>query len=173
MTTQPDRLPLDDLTSDALDALYADLDRYEVVVGDLNEANIGLQRQAARAEATVARVRQAVDAGPGRVLLRPPHPRRTQPAAGPVRVRATRPRPMPAVPHRQLQPPLRLRVPAGRHKGDRMIRPITVRLAPETSRLLRLYRGQQPATVLGRAMRMLAQADGHLDAAGNIKQQRP
>ncbi|WP_406190159.1 hypothetical protein OH791_33585 [Streptomyces anulatus] len=54
-----------------------------------------------------------------------------------------------------------------------MIRPITVRLALDTSRLLRLYRGQQPATVLGRAMRMLAQADGHLDAAGNIKQQRP
>lgn len=100
MTTQPDRIPLDDLTSDALDQLYADLDRVrnawqesrarwwkanarideldarvreleaevhryeEVVVGELNEANTGLQRQAARAEATVARVRQAVDAGP-------------------------------------------------------------------------------------------------------------
>ncbi|MGW3298448.1 hypothetical protein [Streptomyces rubiginosohelvolus] len=36
----------------------------EKVVGDLNEANTGLQRQAARAEATVARVRQTVDAGP-------------------------------------------------------------------------------------------------------------
>ncbi|MGW1154514.1 hypothetical protein ACWD45_24920 [Streptomyces rubiginosohelvolus] len=45
--------------------LEADLHRYEeVVVGDLNEANIGLQRQAAHAEATVTRVRQAVDAGP-------------------------------------------------------------------------------------------------------------
>lgn len=54
-----------------------------------------------------------------------------------------------------------------------MIRPITVRLDPATSRLLRLYRGQPPATVLGRAMRMLAQADGHLDPAGNIKQRRP
>lgn len=43
----------------------ADLHRYEeVLVGDLNEANIGLQRQAARAEVIVARVRQAVDAGP-------------------------------------------------------------------------------------------------------------
>ncbi|WP_103512942.1 hypothetical protein [Streptomyces sp. SM13] len=45
--------------------LEAEVAHYEeVVVGDLNEANIGLQRQAARAEATVARVRQAVDAGP-------------------------------------------------------------------------------------------------------------
>ncbi|MFD3999899.1 hypothetical protein [Streptomyces rubiginosohelvolus] len=45
--------------------LKVDLHRYEeVVVGDLNEANIALQRQAARAEAAVARVRQAVDAGP-------------------------------------------------------------------------------------------------------------
>lgn len=97
--TQP-RIPLDDLTSDALDALYERLDRVrnawqesrarwwkanarideldarvreleaenaryeEVVVGDLNEANTGLQRQAARAEAAVARVRQAVNAGP-------------------------------------------------------------------------------------------------------------
>ncbi|MFD5208447.1 hypothetical protein ACFWNF_16155 [Streptomyces anulatus] len=54
-----------------------------------------------------------------------------------------------------------------------MIRPLTVRLDPATSRLLRLYRGQQPAAVLGRAMRMLAQADGHLDPAGNIKSRRP
>ncbi|MEU2403370.1 hypothetical protein ABZ609_03455 [Streptomyces rubiginosohelvolus] len=45
--------------------LEAEVAHYEeVVVGDLNEANIGLQRQAARAEATVTRVRQAVDAGP-------------------------------------------------------------------------------------------------------------
>lgn len=54
-----------------------------------------------------------------------------------------------------------------------MIRPITVRLDPPTSRLLRLYRGQAPATVLHRAMQLLATADGHLDPAGNIKQQRP
>jgi hypothetical protein len=54
-----------------------------------------------------------------------------------------------------------------------MIRPLTVRLDPATSRLLRLYRGQKPATVLGREMRLLAQADGHLDSAGNVKQQRP
>ncbi|MEU3432323.1 hypothetical protein [Streptomyces sp. NPDC006863] len=45
--------------------LEADNARYEeVVVGELNEANTSLQRQAARAEANVARVRQAVDAGP-------------------------------------------------------------------------------------------------------------
>lgn len=45
--------------------LEAENARYEeVVVGDLNEANTSLQRQAARAEATVARVRQTVDAGP-------------------------------------------------------------------------------------------------------------
>ncbi|NUV65697.1 hypothetical protein G6W57_01025 [Streptomyces sp. CAI-121] len=53
-----------------------------------------------------------------------------------------------------------------------MIRPLTVRLTPDTSRLLRLYRGQAPATVLARAMRLLATADGHLDPAGNVKQQR-
>ncbi|MEI5032453.1 hypothetical protein RB201_04435 [Streptomyces sp. S1A(2023)] len=54
-----------------------------------------------------------------------------------------------------------------------MIRPLTVRLDPATSRLLRLYRGQSPAEVIGRAVRMLATADGHLDPAGNVKQQRP
>lgn len=63
--------------------LEAENARYEdVVVGDLNEANIGLQRQAARAEATVARVRQTVDAGPVgsccahliRAALNPPAP---------------------------------------------------------------------------------------------------
>ncbi|MFJ6143097.1 hypothetical protein ACIQH7_05830 [Streptomyces anulatus] len=47
MTDQP-RIALDDLTSDALDALYDDLDRYEEVVGELNEANTGLQREVAR-----------------------------------------------------------------------------------------------------------------------------
>ncbi|MFE0692873.1 hypothetical protein [Streptomyces sp. NPDC058869] len=54
-----------------------------------------------------------------------------------------------------------------------MIRPLTVRLTPGTSRLLRLYRGQSPATVLDRSMRLLATADGHLDSAGNIKSRRP
>ncbi|WP_406188962.1 hypothetical protein [[Kitasatospora] papulosa] len=45
-----DRIPLDDLTSDQLDQLYADLDRYEEVVGELNEANTTLQREAARGD---------------------------------------------------------------------------------------------------------------------------
>ncbi|GGS41382.1 hypothetical protein GCM10010221_45220 [Streptomyces parvus] len=54
-----------------------------------------------------------------------------------------------------------------------MIRQLTVLLTPETSRLLRLYRGQSPATVLARAVRLLATADGHLDAAGNVKPRRP
>lgn len=35
--------------------------------------------------------------------------------------------------------------------------------------LRRCYPGQVPATVLERALRMLAQADGHLDARGHIK----
>ncbi|MFF8679525.1 hypothetical protein ACF07F_16600 [Streptomyces sp. NPDC015237] len=52
-----DRIALDDLTSDQLDQLYADLDRYEEVVGELNETNTGLARRAARAEAAVARAR--------------------------------------------------------------------------------------------------------------------
>ncbi|MFE3031543.1 hypothetical protein ACFXKY_07830 [Streptomyces canus] len=53
-----DRIPLDHLTSDQLDQLYDDLDHYEEhVVGDLNEANTTLQRQAARAEAATERVR--------------------------------------------------------------------------------------------------------------------
>lgn len=54
-----------------------------------------------------------------------------------------------------------------------MIRPLTVLLTPETSRLLRLYRGQSPAAVLARAVRLLATADGHLDPAGNVKARRP
>jgi len=50
VTTQPERIPLDDLTSDQLDQLYADRDRYEEVVGELNEANTTLQREAARGD---------------------------------------------------------------------------------------------------------------------------
>ncbi|RSS92479.1 hypothetical protein EF919_18265 [Streptomyces sp. WAC02707] len=62
------RHTVDSITSDALDQLYADLDRYEEVVGELNEANTGLARQAARAEAVIARARtlhQEWDADPG------------------------------------------------------------------------------------------------------------
>ncbi|MFI7890930.1 hypothetical protein ACIFUY_06655 [Streptomyces sp. CACIS-1.16CA] len=79
MTTQPQRLhhlldrarrgvilPAEgEQLAEMVGQMEADLHRYEeVVVGDLNEANIGLQREVAQAEATVARVRQAVDAGP-------------------------------------------------------------------------------------------------------------
>lgn len=39
--------------------------------------------------------------------------------------------------------------------------------------LRRCYPGQIPATVLERALRMLATADGHLDPAGQIKTGRP
>lgn len=35
--------------------------------------------------------------------------------------------------------------------------------------LRRCYQGQQPASVLERALRMLATADGHLDPRGQIK----
>lgn len=42
----------------------------------------------------------------------------------------------------------------------------TVRLDAATTRLLRRYRGEKPADVLARAVRLLAQADGLLDAAG-------
>jgi hypothetical protein len=38
--------------------------------------------------------------------------------------------------------------------------------------LRRCYPGQVPATVMERALRMLAQADGHLDTGGRIKQGR-
>ncbi|MFJ6559929.1 hypothetical protein ACIQMV_08610 [Streptomyces sp. NPDC091412] len=66
-----DRIPLDNLTSDQLDTLYADLDRYEEVVGELNETNIELAQRAGRAEAAVARVRKATTrsfmAGPNAV----------------------------------------------------------------------------------------------------------
>jgi hypothetical protein len=38
--------------------------------------------------------------------------------------------------------------------------------------LRRCYRGQQPTLVLSRALDMLANADGHLDTGGRIKQRR-
>ncbi len=64
MTTQPQRIPLDDLTSDALDTLYEQLDRAERVARSAaRDAALALTAQLT-AEATVARVRQAVDAGP-------------------------------------------------------------------------------------------------------------
>ncbi|NUL14480.1 hypothetical protein [Streptomyces lunaelactis] len=42
----------------------------------------------------------------------------------------------------------------------------TVRLDEATTRLLRRYRGEKPTAVIARAMRLLAQADGLLDASG-------
>lgn len=42
------RIRLDDLTSDQLDALYDDLDRADEVIGELNQHNINLARRAAR-----------------------------------------------------------------------------------------------------------------------------
>lgn len=50
---------------------------------------------------------------------------------------------------------------------------IRIHLSPWCARVLRrCYPGQVPATVVERALRMLATADGHLDARGNIKNQR-
>ncbi|WP_031029998.1 MULTISPECIES: hypothetical protein [unclassified Streptomyces] len=140
MTTQPERIPLDDLTSDALDTLYDRLDLLEngarersalleeardaLEAAGINEAHGGeswprlapaieeLARRAdtsdavakgnlrhvkqlipavQQAEATLARVRQAVDAGPVgsccahliRAALNPPAaPGRSEGAAG-------------------------------------------------------------------------------------------
>ncbi|MFF2383704.1 hypothetical protein [Streptomyces sp. NPDC058108] len=45
-----------------------------------------------------------------------------------------------------------------------------VRIAPSTADILRrCYPGQLPAQVLARAVRMLADADGHLAPDGRIK----
>lgn len=38
--------------------------------------------------------------------------------------------------------------------------------------LRRCYRGENPVTVLGKGLDMLARADGHLDAGGRIKTAR-
>jgi hypothetical protein len=86
-----DRIPLDDMTSDQLDHLYADLDRYEEVLATLNETLVARSKQTARAdasasshadrantaEATLARVHayavhaiDAGDTGPGPTLGR-------------------------------------------------------------------------------------------------------
>lgn len=51
-----DRLSIDQITSDQLDELYDDLDRYEEVQGEMNERAIDLTRRAARAEAVLARI---------------------------------------------------------------------------------------------------------------------
>lgn len=48
-------------------------------------------------------------------------------------------------------------------------RPLDVRLRPEDAAILRrAYRREDPRDVLHRALRMLADADGHLDTAGHL-----
>jgi hypothetical protein len=51
-------------------------------------------------------------------------------------------------------------------------RPERRTITPLTVRLLACYRLENPAAVLERAMRMLADADGHLKANGSIKNER-
>jgi len=49
-------------------------------------------------------------------------------------------------------------------------RPYRVLVSAESAEILRhCYPGQIPAVVLARALRLLATADGHLDANGRIK----
>ncbi|WP_435597096.1 hypothetical protein [Streptomyces anulatus] len=151
MTAQP-RIALDDLTSDALDALYDRAEKTERAVDLLAEQYRRLEADNARLTAG-----QCLDS---RAMCEQHH---APPVAGCPYPRCRAARPLGAQP-----PP-----DPTNEKETRMIRPLTVRLTPETSRLLRLYRGQSPATVLARAVRLLATADGHLDAAGNVKPRRP
>jgi hypothetical protein len=58
MTT---RHTADTINDDDLDQLYADLDRYEEVLAEMNEQAINLTRRAARAEAALTRVRALRD----------------------------------------------------------------------------------------------------------------
>ncbi|WP_127468679.1 hypothetical protein [Streptomyces sp. B27] len=69
MTTQPDRIPLDDLTSDALDALYDERDDARLKAVNLErdlrterwyaeDRKRGLRLQRQRAETAEARVRE-------------------------------------------------------------------------------------------------------------------
>lgn len=53
------RIRLDDLTSNDLDDLYDDLDRYAEVVGEMNERLVHLEQRAGRAEDALTRVREA------------------------------------------------------------------------------------------------------------------
>ena len=51
---------------------------------------------------------------------------------------------------------------------------LLVRVTPRTADILRAcYRGEPPADVIERALRLLATADGHLDTGGRIKNQTP
>ncbi|MFG3136076.1 hypothetical protein ACGFZA_07620 [Streptomyces sp. NPDC048211] len=52
-------------------------------------------------------------------------------------------------------------------------RPMRLAVSPRTAEILRrCYRGEQSADVLERALRMLAQADGHLTPDGRIRTAR-
>lgn len=52
-------------------------------------------------------------------------------------------------------------------------RPMRLAATPRNANILRrCYRGEQPAEVLERALRMLAQADGHLTPDGRIRTAR-
>ncbi|MFD8805604.1 hypothetical protein [Streptomyces sp. NPDC059597] len=55
------RIPHDQLTADQLSGLYDDLDRYEEIVGELNETLVERAQQAARAEAERAKAQVAMD----------------------------------------------------------------------------------------------------------------
>ena len=48
----------------------------------------------------------------------------------------------------------------------------TVRLDAATTRILRRYRGEKPADVIARALRLLATADGHLHPDGTPRTDR-
>ncbi|WP_329616436.1 hypothetical protein OG244_28320 [Streptomyces brevispora] len=52
-------------------------------------------------------------------------------------------------------------------------RPLRLAATPRTADILRrCYRGERPTEVLERALRMLAQADGHLTPDGRIRTAR-
>lgn len=52
-------------------------------------------------------------------------------------------------------------------------RPMRLAATPRTADILRrCYRGEQPAEVLERAVRMLATADGHLTPDGKVRNAR-
>ncbi|MFE9853577.1 MULTISPECIES: WDGH domain-containing protein [Streptomyces] len=69
MTTTPDRIPLDDLTSDQLDTLYARIDTLEAVCESNKRAYVGAVRAVWAAEAAAKRLRAAWTAARRRAAL--------------------------------------------------------------------------------------------------------
>ncbi|MEU1088912.1 hypothetical protein ABZ401_19115 [Streptomyces sp. NPDC005892] len=54
-----------------------------------------------------------------------------------------------------------------------LLRPLRLAVTDRSAAILRrCYRGQMPATVLERALLMLAAADGHLNPDGSIRTRR-